>query len=388
MIAATAVALAAFSVLRSASEPIPPGLVRFSVPIPGGVAADAMLTLSPDGRSLAISAVEEGRFRLRVRRLDELEARLLPGADGARFPFWSPDGRQVGFFADGKLKTILATGGEPTIVADVDATILGGTWGRGGAIVLSMSRQMFKVSDKGGTPELLYKPDSGILFNPSFLPDGRRFVYVHNSNGVYVGDVDGAPAAHLLPDVSTTVYSPDGYLLFARQSRLTAQPFDVKTLALRGEAVPVTRESVVNELLAPVLSAGEGGALVYEPQSPEQLLWVSRSGAPLETVGSAQSWRTFRLSPDETRVAFDFSPTQGAESSFDVAVLDIRRGTTDRWTSEGKGALVPVFAPTARSRVQAVRTGGALVGNGGGSVGSRALGPCGGGPAGHPGGRP
>jgi Tol biopolymer transport system component len=347
-IVAVGIVFGAFGLFRFRSAPPLPGVIRFSVPIPGGVAADAVIALSPDGRNLAISATEEGRIRLRVRRLDELEPRLLPGADGARFPFWSPDGRQIGFFADGKLKTILATGGEPATVADVDATIMGGTWGRGGVIVVSMLRQLFKVSDKGGPPVLLYKADSGILFNPSFLPDGRHFLYLHNSNGIYVGSIDGAPAAHLLPDVSTAVYSPDGYLLFARQSRLTAQPFDVKTLTLKGEAAPVTRESVVNELIAPVLSAGQNGALVYEPQSPEQLLWVNRSGAPLEKVASAQGWRSFRLSPDQTRVAFDSSPTLGAESSFDVAILDIHRGTTERLTSEGKGALVPVFAPNGK----------------------------------------
>jgi Tol biopolymer transport system component len=118
---------------------------------------------------------------------------------------------------------------------------------------------------------------------------------------------------------------------------------------LRGEAVPITRESVVNEMLAPVLSAGEGGAVVYEPRSLEQLLWVSRTGAPLETIASAPGWRTFRLSPDQTRVAFDFS-TQAADSLFDVGVLDIRRGTTERLTSEGKGALVPVFSSNRMGR--------------------------------------
>ena len=83
-----------------------------------------MLALSPDGRSIAISAIEEGKFRLRVRPLDSLETRLLPGADGARFPFWSPDGKQIGFFADGKLKTILAAGGEPVEIAEVEPRFL------------------------------------------------------------------------------------------------------------------------------------------------------------------------------------------------------------------------------------------------------------------------
>ena len=106
--AAALVALGVFGLLRLTAPSAQPAVVQFGVPIPGGIARNAMLALSPDGRTIAISASEEGKFRLRVRRLDSLETRLLPDADGARFPFWSPDGRQIGFFADGKLKSILA----------------------------------------------------------------------------------------------------------------------------------------------------------------------------------------------------------------------------------------------------------------------------------------
>jgi Tol biopolymer transport system component len=333
---------------RVKDVPTSPPQVRFSVPIADGASSNAMVALSPDGRNLAVSVTEKGKFRLRVRALDDLEARLLPGGDGARFPFWSPDGTQIGFFADGKLKTILATGGEPAMVTAAGQTILGATWVRDGVIVFSQERQLFKVNDKGGMPELLYKSDSGILFDPSSLPDGRHFLYVQSPGGVYVGSVDGAPPVRILPDVSTTVYSPAGYLLFARQSRLTAQPFDIKTLALTGASVPLTRESVVNDLLAPALSTGAGGAVVYKPESPEQLVWVDRSGAVLDRIGPAQRWRNFRLSPDQARVAFEYALTQGAKSSLEIAVLDIRRGTREQLTTDGKGGLVPVFAPDGR----------------------------------------
>ena len=349
-IAAAGVALGAFGLLRFTSTRAPSALVRFSVPIPGGVVADVMSALSPDGRNLAISAIEEGKSRLWVRSLDDIDARLLPGGDGARFPFWSPDGKQIGFFAGGKLKTILATGGEPVNISAVGATILGGTWAREGLIVFSQARQLFKVNDKGGTPELLYKPPgSDILFDPASLPDGRHFLFVNNVSGVYLGSLDGAPPVRILPDVSTTVYSPEGYLLFARQGRLNAQPFDLKTLAVTDEAVPVTRESVVNELLAPALSAGEGGTLVYEAQSPGQLQWVDRTGAALQKVTSTQGWRSFSLSPDQNKVAFDFSPTQGAENTFDISVIDLLRNTTEPLTtSEGKGALIPPYSPDGK----------------------------------------
>ncbi len=167
---AALVALGIFGLLRFPAPSAQPALIRFGVPIPGGIARDAMLALSPDGRSIAISANEDGKFRLRVRPLDSLETRLLPGADGARFPFWSPDGSQIGFFADGKLKTILAAGGEPVALAEVAPLILGATWGTQGVIVFSQARELYNVNEKGGTPERLYQPESGVFFQRTSYP--------------------------------------------------------------------------------------------------------------------------------------------------------------------------------------------------------------------------
>ena len=178
------VALGVFGLLRFATPSAPAGMVRFGVPIPGGSARHAGLALSPDGRSIAIAAIEEGKFRMRVRPLDSLEARLLPGADGAQFPFWSPDSKQIGFFADGKLKTILAAGGEPVTLAEVTPIILGASWGSQGTIVFSQARELYKVNEKGGVPERVYKPDSGISFDVAvltrwkslFVDEGRRLL--------------------------------------------------------------------------------------------------------------------------------------------------------------------------------------------------------------------
>ncbi|SPE43287.1 Serine/threonine protein kinase (fragment) [Candidatus Sulfopaludibacter sp. SbA3] len=154
-VAAALLVLAISGWFRFTTPASPPALARFGVPIPGGIARDAMLALSPNGRSIAISAVEEGRFRLKVRPLDSLETRLLPAAEGARFPFWSPDGKEVGFFADGKLKTIPVAGGEPVAIAEVVPIILGATSGTQGVIVFSQARELYKVSEKGGVPERL-----------------------------------------------------------------------------------------------------------------------------------------------------------------------------------------------------------------------------------------
>ncbi len=344
-IAAALVVPAVFGLVRLTTPSAQPALLRFGVPIPGGIAQNAGLALSPDGRSIAISAVEEGRFRLRVRPLDSLEAQLLPGADGARFPFWSPDGRQIGFFADGKLKTILAAGGEPIAIAEVEPPNLGATWGSQGVIVFSQARELYKVNEKGGTPERLYKRDSGIFYDPEFLPDGNHVLW--ENNGVFLGSLDGKPPVRVLPNRSRTVYSPDGYLLFVNQGRLTAQRFDLKTLALTGEALPITRESVTNGLRYPALSAARDGVLAYVERAPQQLVWVDRTGSIKEKVGSPQEWPSFRLSADESKVAFA-SLGPSSESNTDITIFDLRRGTRERLTSEGKNSLVPVFSPDGK----------------------------------------
>jgi dipeptidyl aminopeptidase/acylaminoacyl peptidase len=348
-IAAALGAVGVFGLLRLSAPSAQPSIVRFGVPIPGGIARSSMLALSPDGRSIAISAFEEGRFRLRVRPLDSLETRLLPGADGAQFPFWSPDGKQIGFFADGKLKTILAAGGEPVTLTEVEPLIIGATWGTQGVIVFSQARELYKVNEKGGVPERLYK-DSGVLSDPEFLPDGNHLLWLNSINGVFLGALDRKPPVRLLPDISRTVYSPDGYLIFTRQSRLTAQRFDLRTLAFMGEALPIIRESVVNGL-----SAARGGALAYAEKVPEQLAWVDRTGSIKEKVGSPQEWRSFRLSADQSKVAYaSVAPGRGhggdvgVEINNDVYVFDLRRGTRERLTSDGKNSLVPVFSPDGK----------------------------------------
>ena len=298
MAAALALGLGAFGLFRFEKTAVEPSLVRFEVPIPGGVGSQAHLALSPDGQHLAISAPEEGQLRLRVRPLDALEARLLPGTEGARFPFWKPDGREIGFLADGKLKTIPLGGGPPAIITTVDSAMLGAGWSPQGVIVFSQGRELYTVNEKGGAPALLYR-GPGIPFEPEFLPDGRHFLY--REDGVFAGALDGSPPVKILPDVSKAFYS-EGYLLFRRQGRLVAQPFDADTLTLSGAEIPVTSESVITAGQSMSFSLA-AGVLAYQAPPLEQLAWKDRAGTVTEKVGEPQPWRNFRLSPDQSKIA-------------------------------------------------------------------------------------
>ncbi len=334
--AALGLGLGVFGWFRFEKTAGEPSVVRFEVPIPGGVGQQAHFALSADGQHLVVSAPEDGQLRLRVRPLDALEARLLPGGEGARFPFWKPDGKEIGFFADGKLKTIPLAGGSPAIITNVDPVVLGATWNQHGVIVFSQGRELYPVNEKGGAPALLYQ-GPGIPFEPIFLPDGRHFSY--REGGTFVGALDGSPPVRILPDGTKALYS-EGHLLFRRQGRLVAQPFDADTLTLRGAGIPVTSENVVTAANTEAFSVA-GGVLAYQAPALEQLAWKDRAGTVTEKVGGPQQWRNFRLSPDQSKIALDVS----IQGRLDVAVFDLQRGTLERFTSQGGGGLVPVFSP-------------------------------------------
>ena len=142
--------------------------------------------LSPDGRTLAFSATDEsGKTMLWVRSLDSTSAQPLPGTEGADFPFWSADSRALGFFADGKLKTIEASGGPAVVVADAPDS-WGGSWNRDGTILFvpDFRKGLYQVAASGGTPVPVLELDASkysYYVWPRFLPDGKHFLYLRRS---------------------------------------------------------------------------------------------------------------------------------------------------------------------------------------------------------------
>ena len=203
-----------------------------------------------------------------VRQLDSLAAQMLPGTEGANYPFWSPDSRFIGFFASPKLKKIDISGGPPQTVCDVGRHG-GGTWGRDGTVLFAADKLM-RVSAAGGVPAEVTAFDASRQEQfhqyPWFLPDGRRFLYTARSNqreksGVYVGSLDSKSAPQLLLAGGTpAVYAParngvKGHLLFLREGVLMAQVFDADRLELAGDPFRVAET-------ARSFSASDHGALV------------------------------------------------------------------------------------------------------------------------------
>ena len=216
--------------------------VRFEIAPPSNTSFGSV-SLSPDGRQLAFTAAaSDGAGFLWIRPLDSTTARQVKDSDGARFPFWSPTSEAVGFFAGGKLWTVEVADGQPRPIGEAPRA-RGGTWNRDGVIVFAPGREggLFRVAASGGaaTPVTTVSPprERGHVW-PEFLPDGNHFLYLVDSitpehHSLFVAALDGSEPRPLLQMRSNAVYADSGHLIFERERKLMAQPFDVRRLKSR-----------------------------------------------------------------------------------------------------------------------------------------------------------
>jgi eukaryotic-like serine/threonine-protein kinase len=313
--------------------------------------------LSPDGASIAFAATgADGKSAIWVRPMNLLEARLLPGTENAIFPFWSPDGRSIGFFADNKLKTIDLNGGSAQVVADAPFG-RGGAWGPG-VILFSPSTQsaLMRVSASGGTPVPITKLDVAHHTShrwPFFLPDGKHFLYLainHDparaaNNALYYASLDGRENREVMHVQSNAVYS-NGYLLFAHGDQLTAQPFDPATGKLGEEAQNVAK-GVADDLSTWHMDASASeGLLVFASGGTGdwQLLWMDRSGKQLGIVADKlTNLQSARISPQGDRIAIQIDTGLN-----DIWVLDVARGIRTRLTFGPVSNTFPVWSPDGK----------------------------------------
>ena len=331
--------------------PKPAAVVRSSILPPAGTSFITMLpasgppVLSPDGKRLAFTARDEnGKVLLYVRSLTSLTAQPLPGTDDAIYPFWSPDSRQIGFFAAAKLKKINADGGPPQDICD-SVSGRGGSWSRDGVIVFtpSSNQNLYSVSAAGGTPEPASRLDVAKGENshrwPWFLPDGKHFLYWSRTSRpgespvLYVGQL-GSSQAKLLTTSETMAQYASGHLLFLRGQTLMAQPFNPGRMELSGEPEPIAEHIAVNGAsIRAMFSASETGTLVYqsgEASTGWNLVWWGRDGKPMGDIAQASRYIGPSLSPDGTRLAVTiFVGNQGIA---DIWVFDLARATRTRLT--------------------------------------------------------
>ncbi len=331
------------------------------------------IALSPDGRRLAYVARDSsGRNLLWIRALDSLSMQALPGTENPSFPFWSPDSRLLGFFADGKLKKIDASGGPAQTLCDAPIN-RGGAWNREGVIVFSpvSDGPLYRVSASGGPPAQLtrFDPARGETSHrwPFFLPDGRRFLYVVASfggrkekTGIYVGSLDSNEETFLASANSRVAYAPPGYLLFARERTLLAQPFDAKKARTLGDPVPLAEQiQYFPQNYNTLFSVSESGVLLYQPRSAAgvgQLVWLDRGGAPVGSLGAPADQANPRISPDGRRVTVGINDPQTGNN--DVWIYESSGGIPTRLTSDPGFDIGAIWSPDGdRVGFMSIRSG-------------------------------
>ena len=326
------------------------------------------VALSPDGKSVAFPATMEGNTTIWVRSLNSASARSLGGTEGASFPFWSPDGRSIGFFTGNKLKRIELAGGPATILADAVAA-RGGSWGREGVIIFAgqASTGIFQIPASGGPPKPATTVDKSLDEVthrwPEFLPDGKHFIYyaytgTRGKSGNYLGEL-GSSRKDRLVIGGRRAATAAGRIYFAREATLFAQKLDEKRLAPIGDAVAVAeRVWFSNDYFGhSSLSVARSGTVAFRDGNPEkQLTWFDRTGKATGTVGPARLFEEPALSPDETRVSVDgTSPETGHGTLW---AIDLARGTISPLTPEDVDANDSVWSPDGKSLAYRVNKGG------------------------------
>jgi eukaryotic-like serine/threonine-protein kinase len=361
-IALIAIPIAAVALyqFRQRGEP-PSANVSFPIYSPEGTRfprGSVDLAISPDnGRLVFVAIGSDGRNRLWVRDLTVVAPRLLDGTEGAQRPFWSPDSRSIGFFADGKLKRIEATGGAAQVLCSSSIWVGGGTWSPDGVILFSTTGSpLQRVPETGGVPVAVTTFDASRRelqhTRPVFLPDGRRFLYLAlgdnpDESAIYQGSIDSPQVKRVLQADSGAGIA--GSYLFHFSSRsLVAQRYDADRASVTGEAITIA-DGIESD--SPLRSGGFFGisdaVVAYRSASPDSHLdWFDRTGTRVGRFPTVADYQHPSLSPDDKTLAIE--KTDPATKLHTVWLLDISRGLTSRLFWDPRGAHNPVWSPDGR----------------------------------------
>ena len=357
---AAAVGAAAFVAawfLRGSPET--PGSLRFPIEVPSSLGltrpgVNRLLSVSPDGRKLAFAA---GRA-IWVWSAETGTVERLKDTVGARAPFFSHDGREIGFFTAGELRRIPADGGVATTIVRAAG---GGAaaWAADGTILYQRwagENGLWRVNARGGEPQFLVpaKSEGELRRAPAWLPDGRHYLFITGhlrvaDRRMCVGSIDTTDATCFERGDSNVAYSPTGEILFVRRGELMALPFDANTRRPTGEAVPVNASVrwFGPTGMAAFAVSGDGRTLVYQPPSgPSRLVWVDRTTGALTPVGQPARFGSVLLSPDQTKVATEIwnDQTEGRE----LYLVDLASGVPTRITAEEIDAVAGSWSRDGR----------------------------------------
>lgn len=344
--------------LSQRTEPADAGIDRLAV-VP---AQDTTLVrgeaprISPNGRHVVFAATDRtGTRGLYVRSFDSATARFLTGTENGAQPFWSPDNRMFGFFAEGQLKTIAIAGGSPTVIAR--ATLpRGAAWSRDNLILFSPRPNVPLAYVPAGGGELKSVPAAtlaGIPGFPAFLPDGRHYLFTELdadtrlARFLTLGSLDSPETRRVAETTSSGVYA-SGHLLFRRNTTLMAQPFDPETLQVSGTPIAIAENVGFNPVTFQALfSASDTGAIAYRDALPgAELVWFDRSGARLSNAAPAAEYNTLCMTPGGNRIVYELADP--ATGSIDIWTLDLTTSVTTQLTFAGPVEFHPVCSPNGK----------------------------------------
>jgi Tol biopolymer transport system component len=325
------------------------------------------VAVSPDGKRIAFA--EPFVSALWLRSVDSLTAEKVSGTDGALRPFWSPDGRSIGFFSGGSLRRVDFSGAQTSVQTIITSTALslyaGGAWSQEGVILYQPEQTgtgLYRVPVNGGAPAPATSLNSArkeiVHRYPQFLPDGRHFIYwvwsaSEEYTGIYAGSLDPKeklPEGPLVRTWREARYAEPGYLVFLQGSRLVAQQFDVAKLRLIGEphSLPehIGRHWVNTGRV--MFSTSPGGVLAYQealPQPGAKIVLRDRTGKQIHTIEAPPGSSGPSLDPDEKRAVVYADDDNVLE---DLWVIDLERGTSSRLTATHASNMSPVWSPDGK----------------------------------------
>jgi Tol biopolymer transport system component len=366
----TAVLVVSFLKRPAVDSPV----VKFEFQPPEKMAVADGIAISPDGQTIAfVAATAGGKSDLWLRSLDAPEAQKIPGTEDARFPFWAPDSRFIGFFSGDKMKKVSRNGGPPVTICGQIIDPRGAAWSRDGFILYTPGQNspLFKIPAIGGTPVQVTTIDESRRESshrwPYVLPDGRHFLFFSRSFQTGVGEAIWAgtfdsPDRQLIREGSPTsvAYAPTpglqdgatGYLLFGEDTTLLAQPFNVNKLKLVGDAAPLIRDLAIADESGPTgyaaFSISNGGSMIYMTggsSTSRELMWFDRTGKRLGSVGDVAYYHEPALSPDGQHLSL----TIGTPPNTDIWMIDLGRNTLSRFTFSGTNNSTGIWSPDGKS---------------------------------------
>jgi len=337
--------------------PFPASEMRLQINTPP-TRAPTHFALSPDGRYIVFVASSGDSQSLWLRPLDKIEAKPIPGTDGAQFPFWSPDSQSVGFCAEGKLKRVNVSGGPPLTLANAPVVFGGGSWNGEGTILFGPHNSpILRVPASGGDPTGVTRLDTPRKMighrSPVFLPDDRHFLFLGYSysgseaQAVYLGSLEGGEPKRVMASETAVQYLEPDWVVYIRQGVLMARRFDPVKGELTGDPVTVA-DSVGFEVSSGAFSVSNTGLLAYRAGHEErrQLTWVDRTGRILGVAGEpdANNLLSPELSPDGRRIAID----RTIGNNRDLWLMDLVSGGLMRLTSDVAMDANPLWSPDGK----------------------------------------